>query len=414
MKCPHCKKNLEKDDYNICPFCEKPIKNICPHCKEDLDQADYNICPFCMKPLKGKAAPKKPARKKVQRLTEEPPAPPAKEQPAPPPVVVQLQEEKKRRLNPLWLLVILLLLLVCCCGLLITEQVEVPKFAAPYIEPYLENMREAFRGFIDPQPPAVEQPKPKKEEEIDCDKFGDLLDEAFLAPSDAVKCDHAGCNLFIPQEIYAELEDKIPYLTEGFDEEGNLDSDFTDNIHKPHCTKIGDSYKCFIDHTGMKDLVSLWFTIKGCESVGYTFPLWEEEKEKQQFQLAEEPVECCEIVEVTGVRYDSIPGVKRILQLSPICDADWPVSPGECIPGETFIGEDHDIFWADVTCCAESDDLAVLDCESDYSVEQKVSWTVVRMEHEECEWESPRFYSPAYYQESEKPEPEPEPTDDSY
>ena len=121
-------------------------------------------------------------------------------------------------------------------------------------------------------------------------------------------------------------------------------------------------------------------------------------------QEKEEPIECCEIVDVTGVRYESVPGVKRILQLDPICDADWPLNPGECIPGATFIGEDHDIFWADVTCCAESDDLSILHCESDYSVEQKVSWTVVRLEHEGCEWESPRFYSPAYFKGVEESE----------
>lgn len=110
----------------------------------------------------------------------------------------------------------------------------------------------------------------------------------------------------------------------------------------------------------------------------------------------EEIAECCDIIEVSGVHYENVPGVSRYLHFDVECVDNWPVSPGECIPGETFIGVPMYTLWAEVTCCAESDDLDVLHCESDYSVEQKVSWTRMELEHRGCEWDSPRFYSPPY------------------
>ena len=116
----------------------------------------------------------------------------------------------------------------------------------------------------------------------------------------------------------------------------------------------------------------------------------EEEEEE------EEITKCCDIIEVSGVHYENVPGVSRYLNFDVECNGNWPVSPGECIPGETFIGEPMYILWAEVTCCAESDDLDVLHCESDNSVEQKVSWTRIELEHRGCKWDSPRFYSPPY------------------
>lgn len=116
----------------------------------------------------------------------------------------------------------------------------------------------------------------------------------------------------------------------------------------------------------------------------------EEEEEE------EEIVECCYIIEVSGVHYEGVPGVSRFLHFDVECGDNWPVSPSECIPGQTFVGEPQTIPWAEVTCCAESDDLDVLHCKSDDSVEQKVSWTRVELKHMGCEWNSPRFYSPPY------------------
>ena len=110
----------------------------------------------------------------------------------------------------------------------------------------------------------------------------------------------------------------------------------------------------------------------------------------------EEIVKCCDIFKVSDVHYESVPGVSRYLHFDVECIGNWPVSHGECITGETFIGEPQVIPWAEVTCCAESDDLDLLQCESDYSVEQKVSWTRVELEHRGCQWNSPRFYSPPY------------------
>ena len=117
----------------------------------------------------------------------------------------------------------------------------------------------------------------------------------------------------------------------------------------------------------------------------------EEEEEE------EEIAECCYIFKVSDVHYEGVSGVSRYLHFDVECVGNWPVSPGECIPGETFIGEPMLIPWAEVTCCTESDALDVLHCESDYNVEQKVSWTRVELEYRSCEWNSPRFYSPPYF-----------------
>ena len=111
----------------------------------------------------------------------------------------------------------------------------------------------------------------------------------------------------------------------------------------------------------------------------------------------EEIAECCDIIKVSDVHYEGVSGVSRYLHFDVECGGNWPVSPGECIPGETFIGEPMYIPWAEVTCCVESDDLDVLHCGSDYNVEQKVSWTRVELKHRGCEWDSPRFYSPPYF-----------------
>ena len=110
----------------------------------------------------------------------------------------------------------------------------------------------------------------------------------------------------------------------------------------------------------------------------------------------EEIVGCCDIMKVSNVHYESVPGVSRYLHFDLKCNDNWPVIPGECFPGETFIGEPQNILWAEVTCCPDSSNKNLLHCESDYSVEQKVSWTRVELERRGCEWSSPRFYSPPY------------------
>lgn len=112
----------------------------------------------------------------------------------------------------------------------------------------------------------------------------------------------------------------------------------------------------------------------------------------------------CTITGVSDVYYEGTPGVTRFLHFDVECDQKWLVDPGGCIPGDTFIGENFDIHWEDVTFCAESDDLKVLHCVSDSSVGQKVSWTIVRMLKEDCAWNSPKFFTPPLLKEGGKPD----------
>ena len=52
-ECRSCGK-LIKEDFNICPYCGKPVKLICSKCGEILLE-EYNVCPKCGTKVKGKS-----------------------------------------------------------------------------------------------------------------------------------------------------------------------------------------------------------------------------------------------------------------------------------------------------------------------------------------------------------------------
>ena len=110
------------------------------------------------------------------------------------------------------------------------------------------------------------------------------------------------------------------------------------------------------------------------------------------------PGGCCQITDVSNIEYQGIPTVSRYLNFDLECDDSWPVSSDGCFSGETFIGENQDIRWAEVLCCLDSSSDDLLHCESERSVEQKVSWTKVKLDGfpGDCKWESPKFYTPDY------------------
>ena len=110
------------------------------------------------------------------------------------------------------------------------------------------------------------------------------------------------------------------------------------------------------------------------------------------------PGGCCKITDVSNIEYQGIPTVSRYLNFDLECDDSWPVSSDGCFSGETFIGENQDIRWAEVLCCLDSSSDDLLHCESERSVEQKVSWTKVKLDGfpGDCKWESPKFYTPDY------------------
>lgn len=400
MKCLHCKEELLRDDYKICPFCAKPIqtKKTCPHCNEELEQADYKICPFCAKSLEiapPPPTPKKMTKKKQLPPKEGPPPPtlPPRTSSEPPPVevVVKVQgEKKKRRINPLWLLILLLLLLVCCCGLLLTEQVEVPEVIAPQVNPILDNLRESLPDFIDDLGTGGREGgeggdidgggKDKKpaDEGSDCEDIIDQMTEVDLA---YIGCKDGEC--FVNAENKEWLDDlELWYSGDGSEPKPAECEDFEWIVR---CS-IPDLDVVFLNY---------WLKLGDCEeNFGHIDKSeWGEDAEA----AAEEAPECCEIIDVSNVHYMGTPGVSRYLSFDlefgcmPVFDEDI------IIPGSAYIGADpQDIFWTDVECYYPSDKTNVYACNSTGNVEQKESWTRVELEFGECKWEV-GFHTPAYF-----------------
>jgi len=45
LKCPACSNDI-KEDYLICPYCRKKLKNSCVKCGRPLE-LDWKVCPYC-------------------------------------------------------------------------------------------------------------------------------------------------------------------------------------------------------------------------------------------------------------------------------------------------------------------------------------------------------------------------------
>ncbi len=45
LVCPACLKPV-KDDFLICPYCQKKLKKSCPNCSKPLNMS-WVVCPFC-------------------------------------------------------------------------------------------------------------------------------------------------------------------------------------------------------------------------------------------------------------------------------------------------------------------------------------------------------------------------------
>jgi RNA polymerase subunit RPABC4/transcription elongation factor Spt4 len=48
LRCPACGKPV-KDDFLICPYCRKKLKNRCINCGKPLN-LDWKVCPYCKTP----------------------------------------------------------------------------------------------------------------------------------------------------------------------------------------------------------------------------------------------------------------------------------------------------------------------------------------------------------------------------
>lgn len=353
----------------------------CPKCKRHYDDPDMRYCPFCedLTPLVSATASPPPPRAARHSLDGE--------QSAPPPVVVEVREEKKRRLNPAWLLLLLLMLITCCCGLLLTEQVEVPEFAAPYVAPFLEDMRESFRGIIgDPKPDeGGGQPKDK---DIDCDDFAENVVELAVGKTN---CDQEKqlC-YFQPRDVTGlDLEDygDLELIYEWEDGQQK----------KADCKGPPTEFHCQFPYKPNSDLVRFSFKIDDCK-VRYSKRdgLLEEaggDDDAIKFNLSEQLPDCCPDLEVTYTGYIE-PTVLRLLEINLSCeDGAWNIDDGECIGGETLVGADQNIFWTDVDCCLSDDELH---CESPGTVDQKKSWTKLELSGDTCSSEV--FFQSTYYE----------------
>ena len=433
MKCPHCKEDLPRNDYNICPFCAKTIDRqaektttapiakkevrnkkhptsskstgTCPYCKEELPQDDYKICPFCAEPLESEAPP--PIPKKVTEKRK----PPVAEEPKPPTraprttsepplveVVVKVQDErKKQRLNPLWVLILLLLLIVCCCGLMLTEQVEVPEVIAPQVNPILDNMRKSLPAGIGfPETDGREggdggamdgggNGKQPEDEDANCE---DLIDQMMEHAVYFTECNfHGECFINVGK---GERED------EGWWDDFGLwySVDGSEPKLADECEDAGPRIvQCTIPDLALHPVrLDYWLKLGECEgNFGYVIDL--EEKSKA---AAEETPECCEIIDVTNVQYTGTPGVTRFLEFF-IDFGDCPPTPDpyDCIDGSAYVGADpQEIFWDDVECCGVGP--AIKACKSVHSVDQKESTVRVELEYDSCEWEV-FFHTPPYF-----------------
>jgi len=420
MKCPHCKEELSQDDYNICPFCAKPIKTkkVCPHCNEELNQDDYKICPFCAELLEA-AAPSAPPSEEWQKPPSRAPRtiPP---QPTPVEVVVKVQEEKKRRLDMLWVLILLLLLLVCCCGLMLTEQVEVPEIIAPQVNPILDNMRESLPDFIGglrtdggdggdggDKDGGGNGKQPAKEEEADCDD--EELRQQIMRDVDL---EFKGCFGGILRDGMCEVH------LENTENMGNLELiiwscyEHVADCLDPRIVECEDHdvfQNCTFpeprwpEDDGILTEIDFEVIPKGCnlDDGLYVRPgPWDRFGNKIGEVAEEEVDECCELVDISHVGYIGTPGVSRDLSFDlelgcmPFSDDD----PELRITGSAYIGADpQDIFWTDVECYYPSDISNVYHCHSTVgNVDQKESTVRVELEYEGCEWEV-FFHTPPYF-----------------
>jgi len=156
------------------------------------------------------------------------------------------------------------------------------------------------------------------------------------------------------------------------------------------------------------DDVDLYLTMSDCEerltdSILVIAEIHEEDTEDDSSSQPQsgQSSDCCEITEVSNVHYTSTTTMRR-LHFDIECDSNegWLAGTYDDavdIVGAVFIGADQDIFWADVSCYRPVTHPGIrMNCFSNGHVEQKVSWTKAKLSNEECEWETPKFYTPTY------------------
>lgn len=377
MKCKKCGSSNRRG-VKFCEQCGAPLAKaapakkrvspVCPSCGFK-NRKGVKFCEECGTEL-GAPAP----------AEAEAPVPEPEPAAAPPPVIVEVRREKKRRLNPLYLLILLLLLLVCCCGLLLTDTVEVPEFAAPYIEPYLNDMREMFGGFIDADIGGPPQAKDKN-----CEDFRDQLQ----------KVEHANARENLPN-----FETDVVKI-------GNLDNLELwyqwdgDKKRRADCEDKGNFLRCTFPNVAAKG-IKYWIKLDGCqEELGSI--KWDDEGNEIEhiFKLADPSGECCPGLEVSYTGYIN-PKVLRLLEIDLACeDGAWNIDEGDSVDGEVFVGEGQTTFWTEVGCKLSDE---VLHCESPNTVDQKKSWSKLEMTGDSCSSEV--FFQSPYYEQGEPVEEE--------
>jgi hypothetical protein len=165
------------------------------------------------------------------------------------------------------------------------------------------------------------------------------------------------------------------------------------------CQGTSTDYRCEFPYSPNSDILVFKLKVGECEEEWISGSgNWIEVAEKSAGSAGQSN-DCCEIFDVSNVHYSGTPGVIRYLSFDLEFEC-MPVSAEDedtIFSGSTFIGADpQDLFWTDVECYYPSDRINVYTCQSTGNVEQKVSWTKAKLSYGECEWESPKFYSPTY------------------
>lgn len=429
MKCKKCGTNNPKE-YKFCEECgellkkvtpaKKSVPGVCPSC-EHKNPKEYKFCEECGVGLMAPAMPKAQApplaetvpetqEPTVRRLTEEQEALPVKEQTAPAVVDEAQEEEKEKKRRPLiWgVLGALGTLLVCLAAFILLP--SPPPAEETILPEFFDN---TWEQVVERREAAVDE--------------GGIVGAIVEGVQDAIGGgqnggggEDGGGGQADPQKDTGQIipdDEQCQTNRNDF-----IEDPYFDEYNEKFCNCIkkgGDGWTCCAQLAGThwSDTVAGKHIRDGC-----TFN--REEVENHCLKAGgriDTPVigiiacryenldqvpyrllgpstssDCCQITDVSGVSYESVTGVSRHLQFDLECDDNWPISDSQSISGVVLIGKNQDERWTDVTCEPDSSSKKSVHCESDKSVEQKMSWSKVELEYDGCTWESPKFFTPEY------------------
>jgi len=418
MKCLYCGKE-NREGIKYCEQCMQelvPSKSPAPASEVELvcaacgfkNRAGVSFCEQCTEPLSktfnlaADTTPRPGETEPTSPPPSSPPPPPAAEEP---PLIVQTPPKKRNRLNPLWLLLLLLLLLTCCCMLLLFGYVETPTFVQPYLEPYLDRMRNNLPNL--PFLPGLPR--------VDCENLEEMTE--FLNEDDgSLGCWGIGNT---PQECFVNVENffntrddisekemqdlmdslvlinqengrEMPTmcLTETICQNPKVDCEFElcyfDIGDAPGFTRVKEPSSEYDKGTYLVVQAPITFSFDHmqCEKKEQPGEIeWEGDEGEEE---ALPPQKCCQEVEVVKEGYETIPGVTDYLTLDLACNkGDFGLEGEDCYYGKVYVGDPAIEFWTDMECCVSGDGLECRSTES-LSGNRKYSKSLLVLDGREC------------------------------